>query len=409
MGWFDKKEDEEELMGPSIEGANLDVQYDRQSKDNAAELEKASKKADTKNYILNALSGLSGAMDGFSRSGKGNHDAKFYSDMKKENSDKVAGVKSAGDTKLGDLLTKDKIQRTDVERGQKDTKFKQENDENDALTVATSPRSKLYQDMARAKIREQARVAEAAGETDGAKQLRDMEATLADKSAADIGKMGLLDGSGYSALLNNKKADARAQYQDSAEARRVSAMKFNREETLRKQISSDPILKEAAKGKIGIDRAVSMVDRGSGVGDEALLMSWQKGMDPLSVVRESEFARTQTGQGVIAKIDMMIKQATGQGRLTPEIRKEILGAMRDLQGSYSKYAGSKLSTIDSAVREYALTPENVYGSFYTELAEPEQPVPNSQTATQPAAKSKPKTVVQGGVTYTLNEATGEYE
>ncbi len=415
MAQYNNYDEDEKLLNGNVspeeedkpDYASILAQYDKIRSEGDEATAKAQKMANFKNTVLNVGDGLSSALGGYGEAVSGgkikaDDNSAFFQDGIKQNNDKVAGVKAAGTSRLNDILKKDEIGREQVERGQKDATY-------NALNDASSPRSQLTQNMARAKLREQARVADEAGDKEGANRLREMESTLGDKSAADIGNMGLLDGSGYNALLNNKKADARAAQANTAEDRRNSAMKFNREETLRKQVDGNPVIKEAVKGKIGIDKAVSMIDRKSGIADEALLMMWNKGMDPLSVVRETEFARSTQGLGIVATLEMKVKQAMGEGRLTPEAREEILASMRALQAGNAPYIASKLSTIDSAIREYGLTPENVYGSFTAELATD----PNSKTTTPapsgatPATTSAPVTIPPPSGTVKIKAPNGQ--
>jgi hypothetical protein len=198
--------------------------------------------------------------------------------------------------------------------------------------------------------------------------------------------MGLLDGSGYTALLNNKKADARAAESARGENRRDKSMTNKMEADMRGIILKDPIMKEAAKGYMGLKSANKMIAMDNGIADESLLVSWQKGMDPLSVVRESEFSRTVDGAGLMQKIDIMIGQAKNGKRLTPELRKQISDAMSEMQSKYQDYTGSVMDIVESNIASNGLNRDNIYGQFHKDLSgmgKPQTPAPSNPAPATP--------------------------
>ncbi len=380
---------------------SLAERYQDAAGDNSA-IDSAEKGANARNTVGNVFGALSKMF--------GNNVDSAVQNTAAANNAKVGQARKDKQTKLDDLMTKDKLAYQDVERGRASEKFGWEQGEqgrkaNEASEMAnpTSKRSMLAATSGSTRALQLANEAKAAGDIEGAKTFLKMHEDLksGNYSADDIGKMQLLDKVDYKDILNNNAAMARAKMQEDqankrskdtsdAEGRRNSDMKFKREETLRKQISSDPTLKDAVSTKGALDRIVALGDSKNGISDEALIMQWQKGLDPNSVVRESEFARTTQGAGLITNIEIMLQKAASGQRLTPEMRQNIQNSMRTLRNSQAAYANSKLGVIDNAVREYGLTPDNIYGSYYQDLRTPEQaPVgaPAAQTAppvTQPA-------------------------
>jgi hypothetical protein len=395
MAFFDNAEEDEKLITApkaleaseeKTDYADILAQYESLRKSGDEEAASAQKMANFKNTVLNVGDGLSGALGGYAEAVSGgkvkaDNNSAFFQEGIAQNNKKVAGIRAGTDQRIGDLVKKDSIGREIIERGQKDLTF-------NALNDATSQRSQLTQNLAITKLREQARVADEAGDKEGAAHLRSIEATIKEKSAADIGNMGLLDGSGYTALLNNKKADARAAENARGENRRDKSMTNKMEADMRGIILKDPIMKEAAKGYMGLKSANKMIAMDNGIADESLLVSWQKGMDPLSVVRESEFSRTVDGAGLMQKIDIMIGQAKNGKRLTPELRKQISDAMSEMQSKYQDYTSSVMDIVESNIASNGLNRDNIYGQFHKDLSgmgKPQTPAPSNPAPTPTTA------------------------
>ena len=88
----------------------------------------AQKMANFKNTILNVGDGLSSALGGYGEAVSGgkikaDNNSAFFQDGIDQNNKKVAGVKAGANSKIEDLLKKDTIERTDIERRQKDFTF----------------------------------------------------------------------------------------------------------------------------------------------------------------------------------------------------------------------------------------------------------------------------------------------
>jgi hypothetical protein len=341
-------------------------------------IDSASGDAKFGNAAAGVLQGLSTMF-----AGKKHTDSAAYDRMRETADAKVAQARADQKEKLDNLLMQDKLQRQDMTRGREDEEYGRKTTEYNDLNTKGSERSKLYSGMAVSRLKQLQAEATKAGDQAGAAQLAKLGEDIGagNYSAAQIGQMSLLDKADYKDILNNQAAMQRLSFQEGqankraadsrdAEDRRVSNMKFQREETLRKQISTDPTMKEAAATQMALSKLEAMANENNGIGDEAVIMNWQKALDPGSVVRESEFGRTTAGAGLLNNLQMALSKAAGQGRLTPELREQINSAMRELRNAHSSYAKSKLGVVDSAIREYGLTPENVYGSFHSDLREP---------------------------------------
>lgn len=84
--------------------------------------------------------------------------------------------------------------------------------------------------------------------------------------------------------------------------------------------------------------------QGNKVGDMALVIQLMKTLDPSSVVREGEQVQVQKTASITDQAWNLYTSLTGEGSLTPEQRREILGIGREF------YQGQKMAT-DRAVFE----------------------------------------------------------
>jgi hypothetical protein len=117
--------------GPAVADANMDVKerkYDQAPLADKYEVlagdtsaaDKAQADADSANKWVSIIQGIGTMFAGKDKMNNGAFDA-----MRAGNAAHAAAAKDAHKQKVADLLTKDKLQRQDVERGQEDTKFGQ--------------------------------------------------------------------------------------------------------------------------------------------------------------------------------------------------------------------------------------------------------------------------------------------
>jgi hypothetical protein len=127
---------------------------------------------------------------------------------------------------------------------------------------------------------------------------------------------------------------------------RTTEGNFEAESNLRKEFNALPTVKEAVNVQqsyksinSALQEAKDAAARGGSpaAADQALIISFNKMLDPTSVVREGEFARSTQGQAYLqqiqAKVDAAIRGGAG---LTDQMRQEIVNTTNVLYGDYVK-------------------------------------------------------------------------
>jgi hypothetical protein len=213
-------------------------------------------------------------------------------------------------------------------------------------------------------------------------------------SAADIGKMNLLDKVDYKDVLNNKAAMQRTAFASGAEDRRITNQRFTQEKALRTQLESDPFIRNAVEADAKLTTIDQILDRNTGPADEALGMTWQKSLDPISVVRESEFARTAEGQSLLGRLEATWGKAANGTRFTPELRAEMRDIMGRFRDGNAKVVDGKIRAVESNIAGYGLTRENVIAPHLEGLRSPR--------GAPKAPGAFPRTVRKGTQSATVN-------
>tara|TARA_R110002020_G_C16122559_1_gene760458 strand:+ start:37 stop:867 length:831 start_codon:yes stop_codon:yes gene_type:complete len=142
------------------------------------------------------------------------------------------------------------------------------------------------------------------------------------------------------------------------------------ENTIRKEYKSNPVVKQTKEINSAISRMDSVWNnyktnkntKSRNALDQALVISFNKMMDPGSVVRESEFARTPQGQSLIEKMrGYHGKIEKGGVGLTDVGREEIVTIAKQLrQGQLHEYDMIRSEYRDLSDRR-GLNPLNVIG------------------------------------------------
>ncbi len=100
------------------------------------------------------------------------------------------------------------------------------------------------------------------------------------------------------------------------------------------------------------------------VGDQALITLYNKILDPISVVRESEYARTPEGQALMNRIQGFVQkvQAGGSG-LTDQDRIEIARAAKVLINNSGELYNKQLGQYEELAGVYGVDPSMVMTGF----------------------------------------------
>ena len=120
---------------------------------------------------------------------------------------------------------------------------------------------------------------------------------------------------------------------------------------LRKEFNALPVTKNTSEIVQSVSRLDNVVNKwlekpddkkSKAALDQALVVGFNKLLDPGSVVRESEFARTPEGQGLIDKYKGAVKQITTGGvGLTDANRLELINTAKQLlEGQMQAYKGA---------------------------------------------------------------------
>lgn len=103
---------------------------------------------------------------------------------------------------------------------------------------------------------------------------------------------------------------------------------------------------------------------GTGAGDIALVTSFMKMLDPGSVVREGEFVTAETSTGKFNQMmNLLNKLQTGQRFKDEKERLQFVNLAESFMQAMEKDAKKARKPFESAVKEYELSPENVFEDF----------------------------------------------
>lgn len=99
----------------------------------------------------------------------------------------------------------------------------------------------------------------------------------------------------------------------------------------------------------------------TGAGDQALIVLFNKMLDPGSVVRESEAAATMNSTGVIDKLNAKLNQVVTGEKLGDQLRLDLIAATTRLMKSARKIEQKHRDRITPAIKNYGLNAENIFG------------------------------------------------
>lgn len=96
--------------------------------------------------------------------------------------------------------------------------------------------------------------------------------------------------------------------------------------------------------------------------DQALITKFAKILDPGSVVRESEFAITERGGGLLNSMRNQLDKVAGKGRLQPEQRQQLINAARQLTSGVGEEYRKKRQEFSRQGSLYGARPEAIIGA-----------------------------------------------
>lgn len=182
-----------------------------------------------------------------------------------------------------------------------------------------------------------------------------------DKMAAEL---GLTKAQTAQAMVMGKKISAETQQtllEIAAMKKNPGGMKpeqaFNAEKDLRNEyLKRTDKYREMKRQFDGMQAASKDI---SGPGDVALIMGFQKMLDPTSVVRETEFAIAEQSAGRMEQLlNTLTKFKTGQ-RLTPEQRTSFMSLAKKYYEAAAKQEGEDRNVMGRVIKNYGLNADNV--------------------------------------------------
>lgn len=109
------------------------------------------------------------------------------------------------------------------------------------------------------------------------------------------------------------------------------------------------------------------------IGHQTLVVAYNKLIDPTSVVRESEFARTASIGGFSAQAQQFANRILSDGRLSPESERQLREEIKRLGGERRSQVNEIAQRFISQAREFNLNPEFVVGRRLLEGLDPNAP------------------------------------
>lgn len=145
----------------------------------------------------------------------------------------------------------------------------------------------------------------------------------------------------------------------------------NRATTLRKEFNASQVTKDfqtinrAGKAlKSAYDASVKGDTASLIASDQALGVLFQKMLDPISVVRESEYARTPQGAAFLNRLESIVPQMVKGGlRLTNDDRKAIYQQAMELVDSSASSYNENIDRYENLSKMYQVPPEMIFGGI----------------------------------------------
>lgn len=100
----------------------------------------------------------------------------------------------------------------------------------------------------------------------------------------------------------------------------------------------------------------------SSAGDTALITLFRKVLDPTSVVRESEFAQTAEGGGILQRVEAAGAGLVSGQKLTDAQRQDIINTAQEFMNAANAFERNRRKDFDYLINSYNLDPKAIYGS-----------------------------------------------
>ena len=146
---------------------------------------------------------------------------------------------------------------------------------------------------------------------------------------------------------------------------------FSQITTIRKEFAAIPAIKNANEIKRQFDNVTNTYTAykqgklRANAADQAMVTTLNKMLDPTSVVRESEFARTAAGQSLFARIQGYADKMTkGGGGLTDAEREDLYNAMNEMYKANQTEAQEYIKSYTDLANRYGINPADIMPRQY---------------------------------------------
>jgi hypothetical protein len=334
-----------------------------QAASDTADLEGAQKTNNNERMISHLAEGL----EGFGRSkamarGANGVDSGFYNGLRGSSDAKLAGERQKRKDSIDKVMQEEQLGQMEKDSAVKDANNKANASYNDPNSEVSKRAQMLYQTALLTKAKE----AEQAGDNETATAIREQAkqaGTLSANEASSLYKgVSNLD---YRDVLQNKRAEAAATAQfnrqvkldadrQTAAEKKDAKAKYDRAGAIRKELNNNPQYKNAQEVEARLSQVDELVKDPNGTTDEALIVIYNKALDPGSVVREGEFARSAENAGALTKIDNYMSKIKNGERISPDQRKDLVNTMKALRDGSRSYMKRMTQPYEREIRDYDL-------------------------------------------------------
>ena len=152
---------------------------------------------------------------------------------------------------------------------------------------------------------------------------------------------------------------------------------FSEISSMRKEFSGIPAIKNynEIKRQVGnVTNTYNAYKSGklkANAADQTMVTTLNKILDPTSVVRESEFARTAAGQSLLARIEGYANKMTkGGGGLTDAEREDLYNAMMEMYRANEEEANAYIQSYTDLANRYGINPADIMPRQYYQSSQP---------------------------------------
>ena len=135
--------------------------------------------------------------------------------------------------------------------------------------------------------------------------------------------------------------------------------RFSMEQDLSKQRTA--MLKPYMEQRQAAQKTMTSLAQRTGAGDLAAVISFNKSLDPSSVVRESEQKAVTGVAGPIERFRSLLQDVEGAGSLTDTTRAQLASLIEEIQTNAAEYANNIVTDFEQRAEGYSLDPASIRG------------------------------------------------